>query len=313
MNHDFLSLCLSKASLNTNIIGFFNSYHSNCSTTYSWNNFLSLFFNTNIGIDQDSALSPILSTIYLVPIIKTFKKKIKNLKIKILTDILSFVDNNLLISQEKSYSLSFFFLLCSYNIMSKLLLDADLIMEHNKTKLFHFTQAQNLPNLSINLSSIDSPIISSKSIWQYLGFYFDWKLNFNYHTYFYTTKCMSTLNAMKILENSSRDLSPIQKKLLYRTCVLPIALYGFQLWFFKGAPTLKNINELKKCKDRLPSRLLVHSICYPLKPLLVSFPSPCTFGNWIADIIYDTHPFPPSMLLTHYLILNTLRINFYTK
>jgi len=109
----------------------------------------------------------------LVPIIKTFKKKIKNLKIKILTDILSFVDNNLLISQEKSYSLSFFFLLCSYNIMSKLLLDADLIMEHNKTKLFHFTQAQNLPNLSINLSSIDSPIISSKSIWQYLGFYFD--------------------------------------------------------------------------------------------------------------------------------------------
>jgi len=63
------------------------------------------------------------------------------LEIKILTDILSFVDNDLLISQEKSYLLFFFFLLCSYNIMSKLLLDADLIMEHNKTKLFHFTQA----------------------------------------------------------------------------------------------------------------------------------------------------------------------------
>jgi len=75
LNHDFLSLCLSKASLNTNIIGFFNSYHSNCSTTYLWNNFLLLFFNTNIGIDQDSALSSILSTIYLAPIIKTFKKK----------------------------------------------------------------------------------------------------------------------------------------------------------------------------------------------------------------------------------------------
>ena len=130
--------------------------------------------------------------------------------------------------------------------MSKLLLDADLIMEHNKTKLFYFTQAQNLPNLSINLSSIDGPIISSKSIWQYLGFYFDWKLNFNYYTYFYTTKYMSTLNAMKMLGNSSRDLSPIQKRLLYRTCVLPIVLYRFQLWFFKGAPILKNINELKK-------------------------------------------------------------------
>ena len=37
LNHQFLSLCLKKAGLNTNIIGFFNSYHSNRSTSYSWN------------------------------------------------------------------------------------------------------------------------------------------------------------------------------------------------------------------------------------------------------------------------------------
>jgi len=74
----------------------------------------------------------------LAPIIKTFKKRIKNLEIKIPTDILSFVDDGLLISQEKSYFLSFSFLLCSYNIMSKILLEAGLIMEHNKTKLFYF-------------------------------------------------------------------------------------------------------------------------------------------------------------------------------
>jgi len=34
-----------------------------------------------------------------------FKKRIKNLNKEILTDILSFVDDRLLISQEKSYSL----------------------------------------------------------------------------------------------------------------------------------------------------------------------------------------------------------------
>ena len=87
---------------------------------------------------QGSALSPILSTIYLASIIKTFKKRIKHLEIKILTDILFFVNNSLLISQEKSYLLSFSFLLCSYNIISKILLDAGLIMEYNKTKLFYF-------------------------------------------------------------------------------------------------------------------------------------------------------------------------------
>jgi len=66
----------------------------------------------------------------------------------------------------------------------------------------------------------------------------------------YTLLCLSTLSAMKILENSSRGLFPIQKRLLYRICILPIALYGFQLWFFKGAPIVKNITELKKMQWR---------------------------------------------------------------
>jgi len=55
---------------------------------------------------------------------------------------------------------------------------------------------------------------------------------------------------MKMLGNSSRGLLPTQKRLLYRTCIMPIALYGFQLWFFKGAPTTKNITELKKMQQR---------------------------------------------------------------
>jgi len=31
---------------------------------------------------------------------------------------------------------------------------------------------------------------------------------------------------------------------------MPIAIYGFQLWFFKGAPIVKNITELKKMQRR---------------------------------------------------------------
>jgi len=196
-------------------------------------------FNVNVGVGQGSALSPILSALYLASIIKTFKKRIKNLNKEIPTDILSFVDDGLLISQEKSYSLSNSFLLCSYNIISKILIDAGLIMEHSKTELFYFTRARHPPNPSINLSSVGGSVISPKPIWRYLGFYFNHKLNFNYHTHFYAMKCLSTLSTMKMLGNSSRGLLPIQKRLLYKTCVLPIVLYGFQLWFFKGAPIVK--------------------------------------------------------------------------
>jgi len=74
LNHSFLSLCLEKAGLNANILKFFQSYYSNRSTTYGWNNFTSQKFTTSVGIGQGSALSSILSAIYLAPIIETFKK-----------------------------------------------------------------------------------------------------------------------------------------------------------------------------------------------------------------------------------------------
>jgi len=173
LNHEFLSLCLTKASLNTNVLKFFRDYYSNRSTTYTWNNFTSQKFATSVEVGQGSALSPILSAIYLAPIIKTFKKRIKNLKEKIHIDILSFVDNGLLISQEKSYELSSTFLLSSYNMISKIFSDAGLVMEHNKSEVFYFIQACNLLNPPINLTLVGGPILHPKSIWRYLGFFFD--------------------------------------------------------------------------------------------------------------------------------------------
>jgi len=147
-------------------------------------------------------------------------------------------------------SLSNSFLLCSYNIISKILINAGLVMEHNKTEIFHFTRARHPPNLSIDLTTVGGPIINPKPIWRYLGFFFNRKLNFHHHTHFYATKCLSTLSAMKMLGNSSQGLLPMQKRLLYRTCILPIAMYGFNLWFFKGTPIIKNINELKKIQHK---------------------------------------------------------------
>ena len=164
LNHDCLSLCFAKAGLNANVLEFFRSYHSNRSTMYAWNNFTLQKFATSIGVGQGSTLSPILSAIYLAPIIKTFKKRIKNLKEKIHIDILSFVDDGLLISQEKSYELSSAFFLSSYNMIFKIFSDTGLVLEHNKSEVFHFTRAYNPPNPSINLTLVGGPILHPKPI-----------------------------------------------------------------------------------------------------------------------------------------------------
>jgi len=55
---------------------------------------------------------------------------------------------------------------------------------------------------------------------------------------------------MKLLGNSSHSINPLQKQLLYRMCILPIALYGLQLWFYNHAPIayhMKILNKMQRC------------------------------------------------------------------
>ena len=164
LNHTFLSSYLKKAGLNDQITNFFNSYHANWSTTYSWNNFLSLSFPTNIGVGQGLALSPILSAIYLSPILKTYQKCLKNTNKEIPTNILSYINNGLIISQEKSFECSLSFLIDSYSVISNLLKDSGLAIEHQKLEVFHFSRAHSTPNHSINLTSAGGPVLYSKPI-----------------------------------------------------------------------------------------------------------------------------------------------------
>ena len=70
---------------------------------YHWNNFSSSFFNVDIGIEQVSALSPILSAVYISLVFHILKKHLKHLKIPV--SILSFIDNGLFVAQSKSFEL----------------------------------------------------------------------------------------------------------------------------------------------------------------------------------------------------------------
>ena len=89
-------------------------------------------------------------------------------------------------------------------------------MEHSKSKVFHFTRSHHFPNPFINFTLVREPILIPKSIWCYLGFFFNRKLTFHYHVHFYATKCLSILNTMKLLGNSSHGILPIQEQLLIK-------------------------------------------------------------------------------------------------
>ena len=75
-------------------------------------------FEVNVGVGQRSTLSPILSALYLTLFLYILEKQLKNLKIPI--SILLFVDDSLIITQNKSFDISNSHLFCSYNVLSKL-------------------------------------------------------------------------------------------------------------------------------------------------------------------------------------------------
>ena len=51
---------------------------------------------------------------------------------------------------------------------------------------------------------------------------------------------------MKLLGNLMRGINSVQKRQLYRCCILPIVLYSFQLWFYNKAPILYHKKILDK-------------------------------------------------------------------
>ena len=226
LNHRLLMWIILKAGLDTQVVNFFSNYLIDRKTNYFWNNFSSPIFNINIGVGQGLALSPILLALYLSSFLYILEKCLKNLKIFV--SIIFFVDDGLFISQNKLFETSNFCLFCSYNIITKLLDKFGLVVEHSKTKIFHFSRLHGSFNPPfLDLSPLGGLILTPKNSWKYLGFIFDRKLIFHQHINFYSNKVLSSVKCMKLLGNSSYSITPLQKWLLYRYCVLPITLYGF--------------------------------------------------------------------------------------
>lgn len=148
--------------------------------------------------------------------------------------------------KKKSYeklNTNFF---CSYNIILSLFNQFGLIIEYNKLEVFHFSRlTKNIHPPLLNLKLLESLLLYLKNIWRYLDFFFDKKLYFQHHVHHYTNKALSIIKDMKILGNSNRELSSIYKWLLYITYILSIALYRFQLWYFKGVLLFQLLKELK--------------------------------------------------------------------
>ena len=159
LNHYLLLLILEKVSFNSKILIFFQDYLVGRKTKYLWNSFSSPSFNIDIGVEQGSTLSPILSALYLSPIFY-----INNLKI--LISILFFVDDSLFIAQDESLTVSNSYLFYSYHVMFSLLKQFRLVIEYRKIEVFYFSRLHKLFNPSLlDLTPLGGSFLHSKEMW----------------------------------------------------------------------------------------------------------------------------------------------------
>ena len=97
----------------------------------------------------------------------------------------------------------------SYRIVTDLMVCFGLVMEHDKSEIFHFSRVHNNLNLELDLSAIDAPTLKPKTYWRYLGFYFNQCLFFKEHVWYYSTKALFIVKAMDMLRNLTRGLLPL--------------------------------------------------------------------------------------------------------
>ena len=152
LNHSMLTAVLQHSSFADCLADFFSDYLVGRSTQYSQNSFLSDVCDADVGVGQGSALSSILSALYIALLLYLFEQWVQALNLD--TSILSYVDDGLLASQEKTYNKTLPELSCSYSVIADLMGFFGLVMEYDKSEIFHFSRTHNDTNPELDLSAI---------------------------------------------------------------------------------------------------------------------------------------------------------------
>ena len=172
---------------------------------YTWKGKLSPPFETSVGIEQGFVLFPILSALYLAPVLWQFVLDMPE------AALMSYVNDSTIIVWSKMWGANLAKLRSAYSVVFEPIQSLGLVLEHGKSEVFHFSRVSGDTNPPVDLSyapfSGDLPLCSN-TYWRYLDFFFDWLLSFQKHSKQYSTKALTTVKAIVSLENSVHGLSP---------------------------------------------------------------------------------------------------------
>jgi hypothetical protein len=188
IHHGVLHIMLTKLSFHKDLVRVISSLLEDCSTTYRWDGISSdTHFQCSNGVPQGDPLSPVLSALYLLLIIKhLFPWGYEHW-----VNSLFFVDDGTIIVSSFSLDDNVSFLSLFYKHFLCLLAGIGLMVEQSKLELKHFIAFNptgprrsfvlaNQPNLVYTWKGVEY-IVKPQEVWRYLGFFFNSFLKFDFH------------------------------------------------------------------------------------------------------------------------------------
>ncbi len=248
MNHDLLCRILQRYGFAPTLVNFFRHYLRDRRSCFRWGKATSPWFDLPaVGAGQGSALSPVLTNIYIAPAIHIlFPTSITASE----STLQFYVDDGLWTVTTKTIADNCRILHTRYHQTVNTLGRIGLVIEDEKNELMHFISTRlSRSQFPLPLELSPSVVIQPSQSWRYLGFRLDPRLTFRAHIAYFAERAVSTVNAMLMLGNSNRGLSPLQRRTLYIACVQPLLTYGAPVWFrSKGAKQL--IQPLATAQNR---------------------------------------------------------------
>jgi len=135
LNHDVLMVVIQKAGFPLVLGNFFCSYLTGHKTMYKWDDSVSGLFAADIGVGQGSGLSPVLLGLYIGPVLKLFSFEPISKEVQ----LLSYVDDGTVLTQSTHLMQNLPKLTAAYGIIYRLLTALGLVLEHDKSEVYHFS------------------------------------------------------------------------------------------------------------------------------------------------------------------------------
>ena len=129
------------------------------------------------------------------------------------------------------------------------------MLDFSKTEVLHFFKkysSSRTPTPFFTFTNYNSqPInINVQPMIRWLGFYFLRSKSFKLHATFMARKALSAFFSLRMFLSSMIGLSPHHLRHIYISCVVPILLYGFQLWYNLLFPPKTIISLLQKTQNK---------------------------------------------------------------